>query len=154
PASFDGLGQGSETATALVGADGTFTFLNVPSGAYMIDTRPSTLEYVYNLNGALPRLPRAPGLNSFSSAINTIDGAAPGVQYGSTTAGPGAPFWGRVPVTVGATDVGGLVIALKHGATISGRFTREIKDPSKAPAANFRTYGPRAEPAAGNLATG
>jgi hypothetical protein len=153
PAAFDGLGQGSETATALVGADGAFTFLNVPSGAYIIDARPSTLEYVYNINGAAPRLPQAPGLNSYSSTVNTIEGAAPGVQYGSTTAGPGAPFWARVPVTVGMTDMTGLVLTLKHGVTISGRITRESKDPSNAPPLT-RFYGPRAEPANGSLATG
>lgn len=153
PAAFDGLGQGSETATALVGADGRFAFLNVPSGAYIIDTRPSSLEYVYNISGPAPRLPIAPGLNSFSSSVNTIEGAAPGVQYGSTTAGPGSPFWAHLPLTVGTTDVTGVVIALKHGVTLSGRITREVKDPSKPPPP-ARFYGPRAEPASGSLATG
>jgi hypothetical protein len=153
PAAFDGLGLGSETATALVGADGAFTFLNVPSGSYVIDSRPTSLEFVYNLGGPSPRLPLGPGINGFSSTVNTVDGAPPGVQYGSMTAGPGAPFWAREPVTVGGTDVTGLVLTLKHGVSISGHFTRETKDASKSPA-TFRMYGPRAEPASGNLATG
>ena len=153
PAAYDGLGLGSETATALVGADGQFTFLNVPSGAYVIDTRPTSLEIVYNLNGPSPRLPLGPGINGFSSSINSIEGVAPGVQYGSLTAGPAAPFWARLPVTVGTTDVTGLALSLKHAVTISGRFNRETKDPTKTPAA-FRAYGPRAEPANGSVATG
>jgi hypothetical protein len=70
------------------------------------------------------------------------------------TAGPGAPFWARVPVNVGATGVTGLVVPLKRGVTISGRFTREVKTPSNSPGAAPRFYGPRAEPANGNLATG
>ena len=96
-----------ETATALVGADGRFAFLNVPSGAYtssIRDPRRSS-EYVYNISGPAPRLPIAPGLNSFSSSVNTIEGAAPGVQYGSSDEqDPARAFWAHLPPGHGRHD--------------------------------------------------
>ena len=39
PAGLENLGFGAETATALVAADGRFTFLNVPAGDYQMTRR-------------------------------------------------------------------------------------------------------------------
>ena len=45
PQGSEGLGQGSETATALVSTDGAFTFLNVPAGEYVVDARGTVSQY-------------------------------------------------------------------------------------------------------------
>ena len=45
PRGSEGLGQGSETATALVSPSGAFTFLNVPAGDYIVDVRGTMAQY-------------------------------------------------------------------------------------------------------------
>jgi hypothetical protein len=150
PAGLESLGNGSETATAMVGADGAFAFLNVPAGAYTIDLRRSMMEFTYSLT-TNPRLPLAPGATSTSSSSAGVDSAGAGVQSTTTTVGRAHDLWGRATVAVSGADVTGLVIPLRHGAKITGHITRDAKD--KPPTGTvFLTA--RAEPANGSPATG
>jgi hypothetical protein len=59
PAGLDALGLGAEVATTLVGSDGRFMFLNVPSGRYTIISGRTATELVY-AGGLSSNLPRAP----------------------------------------------------------------------------------------------
>jgi hypothetical protein len=154
PTGLESLGTGSETATTLVAPNGTFVFLNVPSGAYSIDIRHSSMEFAYNLGGPASRLPMAPGVNGYSVNSDSVDSAPPGVQYTSTTVGSGSDAWGHTSVTVAAADVGDVVMTLRHGVRISGHWTREEKDQSTGvkPAAFFAFA--RAEPSNGSPSTG
>ena len=150
PTGLEGLGNGNEAATAMVAADGSFTFLNVPAGAYAIDFRRSVMEFTYGLTNS-PRLPFAPGTNSSSSSSNTVESAGAGVQSTTTSTGRAHDLWGRATVTVNTADVTGLVLPLRHGAKITGHITHDAKD--KPPTGTvFLTA--RAEPANGSPLTG
>src|SRR5262249_6295447 len=59
----------------------------------------------------------------------------------NTTIPPSAPtLWARVPVSVGAGEVGGVLVALRPGLKISGRveFDGGAPPPASAPAATLR----------------
>ena len=67
-----------------------------------------------------------------------------------------APRFARTPVTVGSTDVGGLALTLREGATVSGRFEFQGASPRPQPGTVFnvqligtggRSFGPGPPPA-------
>jgi hypothetical protein len=118
------LGQGSETATALVGFDGTFTFLAVPPGSYVIDVRTSLTEYTF-----------APAPSAFARVLPPAPmGGGAGFGWQSTDV-PSVPrlsilragsdttnlVWGQTPVTVDGADVTGVVVTLRPAVGVSGR---------------------------------
>ena len=75
PDGLEELGFGGEAATALVGADGRFCFVNVPVGGYTIDLRNSITEITYRapLAATLPvSLPVAPGIGAGSSSSGSV----------------------------------------------------------------------------------
>src|SRR5262249_55474927 len=92
-AGAEDLGDGGEVATALVGADNRFTFVNVPAGSYVIDSRMSYGEYqggtaITGLRG-LPRTPAV--LANGSGTLGVV----------SNSEGPGVTFSYRTGVTGG-----------------------------------------------------
>jgi hypothetical protein len=77
------LGNGGETATTVVAADGTFMFVNVPAGNYSIVASRSRMEY---LLGSRPSavdfsIPSAPGTLTAYNGGGAITGAVPGLEY-------------------------------------------------------------------------
>ncbi len=74
PAGLEDLGEGSEAATTLAGADGRFTFLNVPAGAYTVDATKSTLEFMYGPSAGLAsqELPGTPGRLPGASSLGSL----------------------------------------------------------------------------------
>ena len=128
------LGRGSETATALVAADGRFAFLNVPTGSYTIEARRGVSEYTYASPGSVTGpFPVAPGLTLTSSGGGTLYPGPAGAQFSYTNSAGDATTWGRMAVEVGAADVDNVVVPMRVGVSITGRIVREA-DPG-APAA-------------------
>jgi hypothetical protein len=81
PAGLEDLGNGSEAATTLVGAEGRFTFLNVPAGAYIIDAPRAPLDMTFDAGQGMVALPQAPGNRLTGSQSGTVVSGAPGTGY-------------------------------------------------------------------------
>ena len=54
PAGLEELGLGGEAATTLVSSDGSFTFLNVAAGSYVVDVVRGHSEYVEGAGSTSP----------------------------------------------------------------------------------------------------
>jgi hypothetical protein len=119
PSGLETLGQGAEVATALVGQDGRFTFLNVPAGSYTLDAPLRVSELVSTQRMFFPVPPGRTGWNRETNPIDSV----PGLQFMSTDfrGGRGANYSGRTTVSVGASDVDGVVVGLRPNARMNGR---------------------------------
>jgi len=119
------LGQGSEAATALVGKDGSFTFLGVPSGQYLLDVRGTLAEYTYSPESSairfssLPAPPRGPGGSSSMSGMD-IQSGPPRSGMTTRSAGTSNGIWGQLPVAVDGRDVTGMVLTLRQAVSLTG----------------------------------
>src|SRR5262249_26605449 len=116
----EALGEDVATATTITDSTGTFTFLGVPSGNYVL----SVLR--------VPRLPQAPDDGS------KITVQAGGVRVSTAAAAPGtgppppppprpppptrpgATLWALVPVPVAAEDRTNIVVPLSPGPRMAG----------------------------------
>ena len=116
PAGSEQLGFGSEAATTVVRRDGSFTFLNVPSGEYTLLAQAVFGELTRGSGEVL--LPDAPG---FSAGVGQgLAGTSlPGLSYSSHTGK--TKMWGRASVAVGASNVTDLVVTLYPAITVRGR---------------------------------
>jgi hypothetical protein len=131
PSGLENLGQGAEVATALVGADGRFTFLNVPSGSYAIDPLVRVGELVSGWSNSRMRFPAPPGYPAWSWRVDSVD-IAPGMAVMSAdfSAGVAVSYSGRGSVVVGSSEVNGVVVRLRPDATMHGRIVPE-PDPAR-----------------------
>lgn len=131
PVGLENLGLGSEMAMTLVRADGSFTFLNVPAGRYIIDA-PNTVSELATVprtvTGAV--LPAPPNANGFGGSSDDV-ALLPGVSYSRASYRTPTPYSARVPVSVTGADVTGVSIRLRPHATMSGRIVVEA-DPARA----------------------
>jgi hypothetical protein len=131
PHGAEHLGFGMEAATTIVEADGSFTFLNVPAGSYTLVASPSIPEIGSSAGGGISegRLPtRAPGLGR---VLGLSVAYPPALEYSATwwRASAGEGVWGRMPVTVGETDLSGIELRLQPAASVRGRVV--FDDPSQ-----------------------
>lgn len=126
PAGLENLGQGAEVATAFVGTDGRFTFLNVPAGTYTIDAPLRINELVATSSSSQMYFPPPPGRSGWSRTTETID-AAPNILFMSTgfRGDAGANYSGRSSVSAGPSDVSGVVVRLRPNATMTLRVAAE-----------------------------
>lgn len=156
PAGLENLGPGSEAATALVGEDGRFMFLNVPAGSYVIDAPRTVNEYRWG-NGGFGRggvsMPAPPSrLGGWSTSGYSTE--TPNIIFTVTDYRIGAPnYSGRSAVTVGGSDVANLVVFLRKNVVLSGWFKFEA-DPAKPTPAAFPQFSALADPASGNTSLG
>lgn len=125
PAGSEGLGLGSEAATALVAADGTFTFVNVPAGEYVIDARGTITEYEFNAGSARYNLPLPPGTTSTGGSAMSLPSGTPGTGMTAIKFEAGDRYWGRLPLAVGERDLVNLVLDLQPTMTLKGRLVWE-----------------------------
>ena len=137
---------GTEQATALVGADGTFEFVGVPAGSYTLDARSGVADIVLNAAGDTANLPLTPGLSggSFSSYITGGREVIFRTRGGSVA----AAYSARLQLSVGDDDVSNIALDVIHGATISGRVVGEDGRPLAKPVLVL------VEPATGDPALG
>jgi hypothetical protein len=151
PVGLDELGQGSEAATTVTLADGRFTFLDVPSGSYVLELRHTLLEFTYtameNMSTALP----APVPFSARSATSMSNPAAapPGVEIAALNDGSDVTYWGQLRLDVSGRDVDDVVLPLRRTAAMSGRVEWA---PGSTPAE--RSMVPVLEPADGRRSLG
>jgi Carboxypeptidase regulatory-like domain len=127
PEELDGLGYGSEAATVLVGADGRFTFANVPPGAYVLDAPRAMSEIKLAPTPVLPWQPRLPALPGGGGGGMTswLDAAPPGVAFETITTGTTRNYVGRATVTVGDHDETGVVLSMHGVGMMTGTITVE-----------------------------
>ena len=117
---LEDLGDGSEVATALADSNGDFTFLNVPAGQYSLEGTRSRLEFGYGSSQA--NMPGTPGqVQGPGTIMAGVSSAPPTTRIsGSHTAGD-ANYWIRMAVTVGGTDLTGLVASMHRATSVHGR---------------------------------
>jgi hypothetical protein len=142
PEGSETLGIGGDAAETITAADGSFVFDNVPAGTYTFETGRnvitiSTRRPAGALFGelSLPIPPR--GSNGpFGSSTSGLpmSAASPDLNLAATKysgqSETTSAFLARTVVTVGPTDVTGLVVPLEAAASVSGRVTWE-PDPDK-----------------------
>jgi protocatechuate 3,4-dioxygenase beta subunit len=105
---------GLEVANTATDAQGAFTFLGVPPGAY-------TLKVL--------KIPR-PFSTPMSEGMVMVSSGAGGVAFGTSLGGPPATppplptdptFWATLPVSVTEANVSGLSVSLRPGYRVTGR---------------------------------
>jgi hypothetical protein len=141
PPGLENLGLGAETATALVAADGSFSFLNVPAGTYTLDAPMMFNEFSLSGEtsfrggsvgfGPSRALPNPPPSSGWSRTSNSVEGT-PGVSLTTSDFrnGEAPSYSGRTTVTVGSSHVTGISIKLAPLGIVRGRFIMEA-DPAK-----------------------
>jgi hypothetical protein len=151
PEGSEGLGFGSETATALVGADGRFSLANVPAGRYTFIASRSVMEYTV-LGGTPYSVPSPPGFASYRSGSGVVSSAAPAANYSFDASRGSAAASARMPIVVGDRDLSGVVVPLRRAVTIRGRYAWDTgSPPAGAPRMGMPVY---AEPANGDPVLG
>ena len=150
PEGFEELGSGGEAATATLGADGRFTFSNVPAGPYLIDIRRGIAELLYRqpLTTTAAALPLTPGVTSTGSG--SIQAGPPGATYSLRGTRGTATYFAQRRINVDERPLTNVLVTLQKGGTIRGKFVVEGEVP-QGPTPPITVY---AEPADGNLANG
>jgi hypothetical protein len=139
PPGLEDLGDGSETATALVGKDGSYAFLNVPPGTYVLMARRSVTQYeIANILSLSKELPRPPTPNSGGgmSAYGVFSGPS-GLMISSSYSSEGSDrYSARMPVSVGSRDITDLLVTLRPSVRMTGTYVwaeGEGPDPNAPP---------------------
>jgi hypothetical protein len=151
PEDSEGLGSGSEAATALVSAGGAFTFLNVPAGSYVLIASRSRSEYATALTG-IAALPDPPAVVFAGIRASAVYSAPRGTMLQTRTGAGDDAWFARLPLVVGETDVEGVAVPLARGGSISGRIVVEPAPPGSQPSSLPRSIA--AEPAGGEAELG
>lgn len=120
PAGLEGMADGAEAATVLVGADRRFTFLNVPAGDYIVDAPGTSLELTYTGGTQGRLLPQSPGLRWGSFQSGSLDSGPPGTGYVRKSGSRTDRFWTRTPVSVGDADINNLDVTLAPAFVLKG----------------------------------
>jgi hypothetical protein len=120
PVALEGLSDGAEAATVLVGADRTFTFFNVPAGDYVIDAPGTSLELTYTggVEGRL--LPQSPGLRWGGFQSGSLESGPPGTGYVRKSGSRSDRFWARTELSVGEADIKNVVVTLTPSFVLKG----------------------------------
>ena len=145
----EGLGPGSEQATALVSKEGVFTFLNVPAGAYTLLASRSVAEYTSSTSPGL--MPEVPGVRFTSMMRNIVPTGPPGTMATRVVAPGDQRYHGKQTVSVSNGDVTDVIVPMRAGVTISGRIVTESGE--GVPAVP-RLMAVTAQPASGDLSLG
>jgi hypothetical protein len=114
PAGLEDLSTGGEAATALVSGDGTFAFLNVPAGSYVIDAPRTTLELTYQTSGSSYTLPQTPGVQLGGASSGSAVAGPPGLGSIRRSGQGEDLYWTKTTITVGSTDVQNLVVTMNR----------------------------------------
>jgi len=151
PDGSEDLGVGSEQATALSEDDGRFTFVNVPSGSYILDARRTVTELSRGA-AIMVGLPATPGFVSLSGSGSSIPSAPDGTLLSTRYTTGNDSHYGRLRVEVGNADQSNVTLALRPTTTVTGRFVYEGTAPLRAyPTVNIEPADGRAAITASRL---
>jgi hypothetical protein len=144
---------GPRVATALVAADGAFTFLNVPAGSYTLDAPVYVSEMSLGsaqigAQRAMPGPPTSPVMGASGSRTDLFPSVMLTRYNFRSMSGP---YAARMPVTVGNTDVTGVRVVMRPFGTMTGRLVIE-SDPSGAGAEMPDRFTFQLDPARGEVA--
>jgi hypothetical protein len=121
PIGLEELGQGSEAASTVTLTDGRFTFLEVPSGTYLLDARHAYLELTMTSMRQMSTAVPAPlPFPANSARAAGVTAAPPGVELSALLAG-GLEFWGQARVEVGDRNVDDVMLPIRKAGVMSGR---------------------------------
>jgi len=154
PAGLESLGFGAEAATALVAPDGRFTFINVPAGSYIIDA-PNNVSELSTVPGEIGvrRALQGPPTTPVTGASMTDVDLIPGMRLTSYAYRGGTGYSGRASITVGGSDVTGVVVRMRPAGTMTGRLIVE-RDPARTDASPTQQFGIELDPIGGQLSVG
>ena len=161
PAGLEELGLGGEAATTVVSSDGSFTFLNVAAGTYLVDVVRGHSEYVERAGSGSPidtlgqpgYPPRPPGVIGSGWSSNDMTSGPAGLSYLTRSSVAAGRFLngatGSSKVVVGSRDIVDVLIQLRAAASVSGHmvFEHDARQPA-TPRPQFVSL--RAEPANGD----
>jgi hypothetical protein len=141
PEGLADLGGGSEAATVLVGADGRFTFLNVPGGSFTLVAGRTTTEYSFRNLGSqsktLPAAPRPAGVFGGSMASYGVIAGPSGTSMSSWRYSDADDVYvARVPMSV-SSDRSDVVVTLRRTATLTGRIVWAEGEEAPSPPAGM-----------------
>jgi hypothetical protein len=125
----EGLGIGSEVATARVAADGRFELVGVPSGAYTLDATRRVTEFrAGGMMGAFSAMPSLP-VTHVGGRLAQVEVGPPGTVLLTSTSLPEDVNWsGRATLSVTDHDVTDVAVPLGAGGHIGGRVVWEHVD--------------------------
>ena len=149
----EGLGRGIEQATALVGPEGTFTFLNVPAGSYVLLASRVATEYSYSPGGGGGGggfQVAAPGAGRGSMTTSAVLTGPPGAMLMRSSLPGSQKFQGRQNVVVSNQDVSDVFVPVQSGVSMTGRIVYENSNPDLQMPVPIVS----ADPANGDLALG
>jgi hypothetical protein len=154
PIGTESLPPGSEAATTIANADGSFVFLRVPHGEY---TLIASRSYAYFSDGDGRVLPRPPGFMEGWGGGSSIPGSDVGYSYISDQTND--THTARQPLSVSGESVNGVSVQLRPNVRLSGRVVIEsgafVLSGASGGGAPPPPNGPvRAEPANGDLTLG
>jgi hypothetical protein len=125
PVALEGLSDGAEAATVLVGADRTFTFFNVPAGDYVVDAPGTSLELTYTGGVEGRMLPQSPGLRWSGFQSGSLESGPPGTGYIRKSGSRNDRFWTRTAVSVGEADINNLIVTMTPSFVLKGSLVYE-----------------------------
>ena len=123
PLGLEELGQGSEAATTVTLADGRFTFLDVPAGSYVLETRHHMLELTHtSMDDMATAVPAPVAFPAQSASAGGVTASAPGVSFSALSDWAKTSQYGQMRVDAANRDVDDIVLTLRRPASLSGRF--------------------------------
>lgn len=125
PTGMEGLANGAEAATSLVTADGSFAFLHVAAGDYIIDAPATTLEFTLESGTTTQPLPHPPGLRWTGSQSGVLQSGPPGSGFMRQSGPRSDVVYARTPISVGQQDMSNVTVSLIPSVTMSGRLEYE-----------------------------
>ena len=150
PVGLEELGQGSEAATTVSAPDGRFTFLDVPSGSYVLDMRHTLLELTYTaIEGTSTVVPAPVPFPTRNAASGGVRAAPAGVQSASLRDWADENYWGQTKLDVAGRNLDDVVLALRRPVSLSGKM---VWVPGSKPPTS--TPRPALEPADGRRSLG
>lgn len=129
PEGGEAVGAGAVSATAFVGDDGRFAFVNVAEGAYTLEaTRAYGTLKLKTSAAAFQEMEfeKSLGATDLSTVEWETNSTLPDLRFVATTIDSATPsYWAREKLVVGGSDID-VVVPMRAALTLAGRTVKEI----------------------------